>query len=127
MSTIKCNINDFLNKKGITQRELAKKIGTTEVSISRYINCERIPKAITCIQIAKALDCKVEDLYEIGTKVECHNAEFKNHEAVFHKCIEIMEEFDTWDIIEIISFLSNNISQYRDTFPLKFDKKECAK
>lgn len=65
MSEIKCNISEFLNKKGMTQRELADAIGTTEVSISRYVTGERIPKATTCIQIAKVLDCKVEGLYTL--------------------------------------------------------------
>ena len=60
---MKCKISEYLQKRQLTQRELADAIGSTEVSISRYVNGERIPKATTCIQIAKALDCKVEDLY----------------------------------------------------------------
>ena len=59
----KCNIGEKLERKGIKQRELAEAIGATEVSVSRWVNNERIPKATICIQIAKVLDCKVEDLY----------------------------------------------------------------
>ena len=118
MCEIKCNISEFLNKKGMTQRELADAIDTTEVSISRYITGDRIPKATTCIQMAKELGCSVEELYEIKSTKECRKVECKNDIAVFNKCMEIMQEFDTWEIAEIVSFLSHNLSQYRDNFPL---------
>lgn len=59
----RCNIGKYLESKGIKQRELADAIGTTEVSVSRWVNGDRVPKATTAIQIAKVLDCKVEDLY----------------------------------------------------------------
>ena len=36
-------ISDLLQKNGLTQRELAKQVGVTEVSISRYVNGERTP------------------------------------------------------------------------------------
>lgn len=65
MAKYKCNIGKYLESKGITQRELAEAIGTTEVSVSRYVNGDRIPKATTCIEIAKVLDCEFEDLYSV--------------------------------------------------------------
>ena len=49
----------LLKLKGMTQSELANKIGVTEVSISRYINMERIPKITTVIDISKALDVDI--------------------------------------------------------------------
>lgn len=61
----RCNIGNMLVAKRIKQRELAEAIGATEVSVSRWVNGDRIPKATTCIQIAKVLDCKVEDLYTV--------------------------------------------------------------
>lgn len=61
----KCNIGKRLEIKGIKQRELAKAVGTTEVSVSRWVNGSRVPKATTAIHIAKVLDCKVEDLYTV--------------------------------------------------------------
>jgi transcriptional regulator with XRE-family HTH domain len=60
---MKCNIDKYLKEAGMTQRELAERIGTTEVSVSRYISGSRVPKAPVCIQIAEVLNCKVEDLY----------------------------------------------------------------
>lgn len=70
MTEVQCNISEFLNKKGMTQRELADAVGTTEVSISRYVSGERIPKVTTCIQISKVLGCNVEDLYTLQSEEE---------------------------------------------------------
>ena len=46
----------------MTQRELANKIGITEVTLSRYITGKRIPKAPLIVKMAKALDVPVEYL-----------------------------------------------------------------
>ena len=60
---MKNNIVKLLKENNMSQREFAEKLETTEVSISRYINGDRLPKISTCIQMAKILGCKVEDLY----------------------------------------------------------------
>lgn len=65
MRHFKSNIGEILKKKGITQKELAKLIGVTEASVSRYVSGDRIPKGTTCIQIAKILDCEFDDLYTL--------------------------------------------------------------
>ena len=52
----------IMRKKNINQRELAEKIGTTEVSISRYINGNRVPNAIVLLKIAQVLECDVDEL-----------------------------------------------------------------
>lgn len=43
-------------KKGITQRDLAKKIGCSEATISKYINNINIPQVPILVEMAKALD-----------------------------------------------------------------------
>ena len=45
----------LLRKNRMTQKELASKINTTEVSISRYINNARLPKGDVVAKIAAAL------------------------------------------------------------------------
>ena len=82
MSNFKNNIGELLEKKGITQRDLADLIGTTEVSVSRYVNSDRIPKCTTCIQIAKVLDCKVEELYTLQKEKEQASAGMTEQEVV---------------------------------------------
>ena len=48
-------ITESLQKRGITQRELATRIGVTEAVISRYISGEREPKPDVLANIATAL------------------------------------------------------------------------
>ena len=48
-------IANLLKKSGLTQRELANKVGVTEASMSRYISGGRIPKIPTIANIANAL------------------------------------------------------------------------
>jgi len=60
---IKSRIKYYLDKNNMTQRELAEKTGMTETSISRYVSGIRIPRATECIEIAKVLGCKAEDLF----------------------------------------------------------------
>ena len=58
------NIEQKLKEAGITQRELAERVNITEVTISRYINGGRIPKAPALLAIARALNCVIESLLQ---------------------------------------------------------------
>ncbi len=57
-------ITETLQKRGMTQRGLAEKIGVTEAVISRYISGEREPKPEVLANIATAL-CTTSD-YLLG-------------------------------------------------------------
>ena len=57
------NIDDFsyrlsvlLDEKNMTQVQLAKKVGTTNVTICRYLKAERIPRLDVVAKIAYVLD-----------------------------------------------------------------------
>ena len=52
---IGARILPLLKKKGITQRELARRVGATEVSVSHWISGERVPKANYVVYMADAL------------------------------------------------------------------------
>ena len=67
---MKNNIIKMLKRNNMTQKELAEKLNTTEVSISRYINGERMPKISTCIKMAKVLGCDVNDLYHEESELD---------------------------------------------------------
>lgn len=56
MDSIGARISNLLDKKGITQRDLAKMINVTETTISRYINNFREPKGSILNDIAVALN-----------------------------------------------------------------------
>ena len=48
-------ISDLLDQQGLSQRELAEKVGITQVSMSRYISGARTPKGPDLANIAKVL------------------------------------------------------------------------
>ena len=74
------SIREILEAKGMSQRELADKVGITEVTLSRYINGNRVPKAPTAMCIARALGVDVEEIFEcapveVAVEVAPPNAE----------------------------------------------------
>jgi len=85
------NIAELLSKNNMTQRELAEKLNTTEVSISRYVSGDRVPKGPMCIQMAEILGCKVEDLY--SAKIESETMEDINMEPLMPEVIEHFREY----------------------------------
>ena len=54
----------------IDQRELARRAGITEVTISRYIKCQRKPTFDNVVRIAQALECRPGDLIDIDDNLE---------------------------------------------------------
>jgi len=54
----------LMELKNMNQKELSKKSGITEASISRYLNGERVPRTDIIINFAKALEVNVEYLLE---------------------------------------------------------------
>ena len=58
------SIKEILEAKGMSQRELADKVGITEVTLSRYINGNRVPKVPVAMCIARALGVDIEEIVE---------------------------------------------------------------
>jgi DNA-binding XRE family transcriptional regulator len=56
-------LRSLMNRKWITQEQLAEQINTSQVMISRYVRGETIPSAIILRKIAKALDCSMDDFF----------------------------------------------------------------
>ena len=61
-------IDCLLRKQGMKQRELAERVGVSEVTISRYVHGERFPKTKILIAIAKELHTTTD--YLIGQESE---------------------------------------------------------
>lgn len=59
-------ISGLLDDLGITQRELAERIGVTEVSMSRYISGDRTPKGPVIANMATALNTTADYLLGVG-------------------------------------------------------------
>ena len=70
--TLGGRISELLERQRLSQRELATIVGVTEVSMSRYISGDRMPKGPTVANIAKALHTTTD--YLLG-KEEGEDAE----------------------------------------------------
>lgn len=68
-------IAGLLMEQDKTQRELAKQVGTTEVSISRYIKGYRVPKGTILANIAKALHTTTD--YLLGIEKDSNDPELE--------------------------------------------------
>lgn len=55
-------VADLLKKRGETQRDLAREIGLTEATVSRYIKNQRMPNAPVILAIANALGVSCDHL-----------------------------------------------------------------
>jgi len=64
MTEIGKRIKGLLEKKGITQKELALKVGCTEAAISHYIKGDRTPRSSVMTKIAIVLDTTSDYLME---------------------------------------------------------------
>lgn len=74
-ATLGTRISDLLDQQGLSQRELADKVGVTEVSMSRYIKGERTPKGPIIANIAKALHTTSDFL--LGHETEASDPEIE--------------------------------------------------
>ena len=53
----------MMDRKNINEEKLAKKVGTTQPMISRYISGKSLPNIITAKKIANALGCSLDDFF----------------------------------------------------------------
>jgi len=49
--------------RGMTQKELARAIGVSSITIGRYEKNHRIPDSNTLIRIIQKLNCQYDDLF----------------------------------------------------------------
>ena len=61
-------IKELLAEKNMMQKELGKRIGVTEATISRWVANDREPKVGDIVKIAKALDCSADYLFGLQEK-----------------------------------------------------------
>ena len=56
------NLQDLIESRDVSQRELSKESGISNVTISRYIKKDRMPTAKSLVNLALALDGRLDDL-----------------------------------------------------------------
>lgn len=63
----------LLDEHNMSQTQLAKKVGTTNVTICRYINGERIPRIDVVSKIASVFNVSLDYLLGISENVDAEN------------------------------------------------------
>jgi transcriptional regulator with XRE-family HTH domain len=82
----------LLRENNMTQKELAEKIDSTEMSISRYIRNIRQPKADILSKIASALNTTTDDLLDRNIPTD-ENDEFNSiHRLLARKASKMSTE-----------------------------------
>lgn len=64
---------EVLEKYGITQTELAERLGINRVSVSRLFSEKNDMRSSTIIKIAEAIGCSAGELYDDFCKVDDSN------------------------------------------------------
>ncbi len=59
-------IKDLRDYHGISQRELARRVGVGKTTISEIERGDRLPNVLTAIRIARALETTVEEIWGDG-------------------------------------------------------------
>lgn len=59
-----CLLTDLLKNAGMTQKELADKIGVPKQQINKYVKNQRRMSYNTAQKVAEALNCSMDQLYE---------------------------------------------------------------
>ena len=80
----------LMEQKGITQKELSKRSGFAESSISRYLHSEKMPRMDVVINFAKALEVDTE--YLLDEKEKSESAYITIATAVARKGSELTAE-----------------------------------
>ena len=64
----------LLDENNMTQTELAKKIGTSNVTICRYLTCERIPRLDVVTKIASVFNISLDYLLGLSNDKSIKNS-----------------------------------------------------
>lgn len=91
-------ISNALKKQGMTQKELAERIGITEAVISRYISGDREPKPDTLANIATALHTTSDFLLGI----ECEEFDHPRIRRLIARNASSMTEQEKRELIDAL-------------------------
>ncbi len=66
------NIQKFRKKQGLTQTELAEKLGVTFQAVSKWENAQSMPDITLLPLLADIFDCHIDELFSREVKTEVH-------------------------------------------------------
>lgn len=100
---IASNIKELLMERRMTQKQLARKIQTTEATVSSWLVKRRAPRKGMLIRIAAALSVTPESLYATMNTVTVGNTKIKcklTQEQYFSNNIEPTETYQLEQILQ---------------------------
>lgn len=89
----------LLDERGLTQLELAARVGVTRAAMSRYVSGDREPRFVTLVRIAEELSVHVEELLpsnvdsvETAMRLAARSSMTEEQKAKFRRVIDGEEQ-----------------------------------
>ena len=95
------NLQMFLEKFGMSKTELGKKLGVSEVAVSRWITGERNPRAEMITKMCEIFGCSYNDLMLPNSR------EIQEDREAYTEALELLEGLNTEGIRQVINYISN--------------------
>lgn len=113
--TLSQNIVKYRNKKGITQRQLAKKSNISIIALNKYENGMVIPNLEATIKIADALNVSIDELTDRKIEKESNsNIYCKLSERI--KSLRIEKGLNQKELAELLDTNSANVRIWEEAF-----------
>lgn len=93
-------IKKYMNERHFTQKELAKRAGITEASMSKYLNGERTPRIDVIVNLANALQISTDEL--LGNDIDVESMTFFKIKTVLARGMESMSEEDKKKLLKFL-------------------------
>ena len=61
-------LQQAISRSGMTQKELAEKVGITEAAVSHYLKGDRMPRSAVAVKLADVLNMSVDELMRGNTE-----------------------------------------------------------
>lgn len=107
-------IKHFRLIRGFSQKELAEKIGVSNVVLSRYEASKRTPDTETQIKIADILEVSLDDLYGRNTNSKNSPDPFKDAEVLMFSDKEGFDNLSEEDKQELKDLLNDQLEYWID-------------
>lgn len=119
-------IAGLLMEQDKTQRELAKQVGTTGASISRYIKGDRVPKGPIIANIAKTLHTTTD--YLLGNEKDSNDPELEYNytQRVIARNANWWSKKQKLDLVNALFEAEDDEETVKDVFDTLTDKQKKA-
>jgi transcriptional regulator with XRE-family HTH domain len=116
---------ELMEEKDMSQIQLSKLIGTTNVTISRYISGERKPRIEILENIAEALDVSADYLLGISNVRKLPNSKINSsYKNIYNKLDEISSTISAKKLTKEQILIIENLLDSNKDFILKLDSKQ---